>query len=162
MERLKNYLRSDARSRAAEALLPEEVPAGYGWFTVARAVQAQAADSADTLAATLQCNRAVSSLQLKAIDAESLAAVTEGEIIDNFLRMADYRIVADEEGEADDIRTTAYLDEEDDLVSEELAEVYAAQGMNAAAIEIYRKLSLLNTEKSIYFAEKIEKLTNNN
>ena len=76
--------------------------------------------------------------------------------------MADYRIVADEEGDADDIRTTAHLDEEDDLVSEELAEVYAAQGMNAAAIEIYRKLSLLNTEKSIYFAEKIEKLTNNN
>ncbi|MGN0006871.1 MAG: hypothetical protein ACI35T_02105 [Alistipes sp.] len=162
MERLKNYLRSDVRSRAADALLPEEVPAVYDWFTVARAVRAKAADSADALSATLQCSRAVSSLYLKAIDAERLAAVTEGELIDRFLLMDDYRIVADEEGEADDICTTAHLDEADDLVSEELAEVYAAQGMNAEAIEIYRKLSLLNTEKSIYFAEKIEKLTNNN
>jgi len=104
----------------------------------------------------------MSSFCHKHIDVDSLAAVTDGEIIDKFLRLTDYKIVADEADDAGEIRTQAELDDEDDLVSEELAEVYTAQGMKAEAIEIYRKLSLLNTEKSIYFAEKIEKLTNNN
>ena len=53
------------------------------------------------------------------------------------------------------------LDDEDDLVSEDLAEVYLIQGLNTQAIEIYRKLSLLNPEKSVYFAEKIEQITRN-
>ena len=70
--------------------------------------------------------------------------------------------MADEAADSDVVRTEAELDDEDDIVSEELAEVYAAQGMKEDAIAIYRKLSLLNTEKSVYFAEKIEKLSKNN
>ena len=54
------------------------------------------------------------------------------------------------------------LDEEDEVVSEELAEIYLAQGLRDEALAIYRKLSLRNPEKSVYFAELIGKIETNN
>ena len=92
------------------------------------------------------------------IDSEKIGEESAGELIERFLRKGDYRIVA-EDGEVEgDVQTEAELDDEDDLVSEELAEIYLAQGLKSQAIEIFRRLSLLNTEKSVYFAEKIEKI----
>ncbi len=46
--------------------------------------------------------------------------------------------------------------------SESLADILAKQGKIEKAIEMYRKLSLLNTEKSGYFAGKIKDLQKNN
>jgi len=46
------------------------------------------------------------------------------------------------------------------FVSETLAEIYVAQEHPELAIEIYRKLSLDNPEKSAYFASLIDKLKN--
>lgn len=162
MDCFKNYIRSAGCSPAPEVVALDTLVADYEWFTTARVARVCVTGRADALLSALQSNRNVTSFCQKHIDVDSLAAVTEGEIIDKFLRLTDYKIVADEEDDAGEIRTQAELDDEDDLVSEELAEVYISQGMKAEAIEIYRKLSLLNTEKSIYFAEKIEKLTNNN
>ena len=96
------------------------------------------------------------------VDAEKIAEESEGEIINRFLRKSDYRIVAEEGDVEVDVRTEAEIDDEDDLVSEELAEIYLAQGLKCEAVEIYRKLSLLNSEKSAYFAEKIESIEKNN
>lgn len=95
------------------------------------------------------------------IDVARLTEVTTEDIIDRFLRADNLRIVA-EEGEADgDIVTEAAFDADDDLASEELAEIYLAQGLKDMAKETYRKLSLLNPEKSVYFAELIAKIENN-
>lgn len=135
----------------------------YPWFTAAREVYGHVSGTEEPLQRLLRQNRGLSSLLRPYIDVARLTEVTEGEIIDRFLRMEEYRIVADESGNDDaEIKTEADIDGEDDIVSEELAEVYAAQGLKEEAIEIYRKLSLRNTEKSVYFAEKIEKLANNN
>lgn len=46
----------------------------------------------------------------------------------------------------------------DEIVSESLARIYEKQGLIKEAIEMYRKLSLINPEKSAYFAEIIENL----
>ena len=95
------------------------------------------------------------------IDVARLTEVTADDIIDRFLRADNLRIVA-EEGEADgDIVTEAAFDADDDLASEELAEIYLAQGLKDMAKETYRKLSLRNPEKSVYFAELIAKIENN-
>ncbi|MBL7815361.1 MAG: hypothetical protein JNL70_10130 [Saprospiraceae bacterium] len=53
------------------------------------------------------------------------------------------------------------LVEDDELVSETLADLLVWQGNSLKAIEMYRKLILKFPEKSIYFATKIEKISKN-
>jgi len=50
------------------------------------------------------------------------------------------------------------ITKEDDLVSESLAEILHRQGKYDKAIDMYRKLSLRNPQKSAYFASKIEQI----
>ena len=136
---VEKYVNGEALSDAELNALLEKYP----WFSAAKALRD-------------------GSVQRYEVDVEKIAEESEGEIISRFLRKNDYRIVA-EEGEVDnEVCTEADIDDEDDLVSEELAEIYLAQGLKSEAIEIYRKLSLLNSEKSIYFAEKIENIEKNN
>jgi len=50
------------------------------------------------------------------------------------------------------------ITKEEDLASEPLAKIYIKQGKYDQAIEMYRKLSLRNPQKSAYFARKIEEI----
>ncbi len=50
------------------------------------------------------------------------------------------------------------ITKEEDLASEPLANIYIKQGRYDQAIEMYRKLSLRNPQKSTYFARKIEEI----
>ena len=81
-------------------------------------------------------------------------------LIDRFLKEGGHRIVAEEGEVVEEVRTEAELSGDDDLVTEDLAEIYLAQGLYDEAIAIYRKLSLLNPEKSVYFASLIDKIAN--
>ncbi|MDE6827934.1 MAG: hypothetical protein K2P46_04365, partial [Alistipes sp.] len=84
------------------------------------------------------------------------------ELIDRFLQQTDLRIVAEEGEPETEVLTEPSFGEDDEVVSERLAEIYLAQGLHDRAASIYRKLSLRNPEKSIYFAELIAKIGNNN
>ncbi|MDR1985225.1 MAG: hypothetical protein LBQ28_10475 [Prevotellaceae bacterium] len=50
----------------------------------------------------------------------------------------------------------------DDFVTETLAKIYAEQGYISKAIEVYEKLSLQDSKKSVYFASLIENLKRRN
>ncbi len=136
--------------------------ARYPWFMPARALRTRLTAIADPRLELLAPWRAESALRAEAIDVEALTHLSTEDVIDRFLREEDLRIVAGEGEPEEEVRTEAVLADEDEIVSEELAEIYLAQGLRQEAIAIYRKLSLLNSEKSIYFAELIDNIEKNN
>lgn len=84
--------------------------------------------------------------------------VLEEKIIDRFIendpsisRIDAYK------GNKDDLSRKSSV-ENDEWVTETLANIYAMQGNNAKAIRIYKKLSLIFPEKSSYFDDQIAKL----
>ena len=144
MSVLKNYIKGGVTPSSEEL---EEVVTRYPWFEAARHLQEGGVMTFD---------------ENYPVEIEKIKEESSGEIISRFLRKGDYKIIAEEGDVEDDVLIEADIDDEDDIVSEELAEIYLAQGLRSEAIEIYRKLSLLNSEKSIYFAEKIENIEKNN
>jgi tetratricopeptide (TPR) repeat protein len=50
------------------------------------------------------------------------------------------------------------ITQEEDLASESLAEIHVKQGKYDKAIDMYRKLSLRNPQKKVYFARRIEEI----
>ena len=158
MNELTNYIAAEGAAPAPDTAMVDQALGRCGWFTAARAVRQHITGEPDSVLAAISVGRRMSSLTRRAADVQKLTALTPDDIIDRFLRQEDLRIVADENAEDKEVTTEAQIAGDDDVVSEQLAEIYAAQGLNERAIEIYRKLSLLNTEKSVYFAELIGKL----
>jgi hypothetical protein len=69
--------------------------------------------------------------------------------------------VSEEEGGADpavEKMAMASIATNEKIITESMAGVHIRQGQTAKAIAIYEKLSLLNPEKSDYFAQKIKEL----
>lgn len=92
-------------------------------------------------------------------DQDSTASSSTLNVIDNFLSLDgdQLKIRPDDKTTSEDISLNSIVAELD-IVSEELAQIYLEQGYKNTAIEIYNKLSLLNPEKSVYFAELIEEI----
>ena len=132
------------------------------WFVPLRVMREMERQTPDPLVATLAPWRAESSLRREEVDAAALTKRSSEEIIDTFLQERDLRIVAREDAPDVEVRLQPELDDEDEIVSEELARIYLAQGLRERAAAIYRKLSLRNPEKSVYFAELIRNMENNN
>ena len=142
----------------------EQIVARYPWWSAARLrlyrTKGNNCDARTRLIASLH---PLGAINKEPIDIEKLTFLSNDDRIDKFLHRDNYRIVA-EDGDAEDI-SEVKIDDEEEMVSEELAEIYLNQGLYDEAIDTYRKLSLLNSEKSIYFAGLIakieEKLENN-
>lgn len=161
MGKLTEYLLSGRLAELPDEEL-ERLAARWEWFSVPRRLLAARRGADDPRAALAAAGRAPFGTEAPSVDAELLTTVSAEELIDRFLQEEDLRIVAGEGEPESEVRTEAELDDEDDMVSEELAEIYLAQGFRDRAAATYRKLSLRNPEKSVYFAEIIDKIESNN
>ena len=151
MTDFRQYLASPATAERPSAGELDALAARYEWFAPVRIAREIVTGICDPRLAVTAPWRAQSSLLRRPIDAEAVLRLSSDDIIDRFLQEDDLRIVAADGEPEEEVRT-----------AEELAEIYLAQGLCDKAIAIYRKLSLLNPEKSVYFAELIGKLENNN
>jgi hypothetical protein len=135
----------------------EQIVARYPWWSAARLrlYRAKGAKS-DPKTELVAILHPLGAIARHDIDFAKLTTLSHDELIDKFLTLDNYRITA-EDGDAEEL-DEAKFDDEDDIVSEELAEIYLNQGLYSEAIDTYRKLSLLNSEKSIYFAGLIAKI----
>ena len=117
------------------------------------------ADNSLIYAAGMRRRLAPATPPLKPISPEEFRRSDTLGIIDRFLSGGEYKIVIDDQttdSPLDDLSTPEEM--EDEFVSEELAEIYAKQGLFDLAITTYQKLSLQDSQKSVYFAELIEDL----
>jgi tetratricopeptide (TPR) repeat protein len=83
------------------------------------------------------------------------------ELIDNFLNNAGHqtRIVPSENNSVPDKDfSLKSVEENDDLMTETLANIHIKQGRYQKAIEIFERLRLKYPEKSTYFAQRIEEM----
>ena len=82
-------------------------------------------------------------------------------LIDAFIHSGDHHKIVVEESTTEESLTNTFggeCEDDEEFLSEDLAEIYAKQGLFDQAIAIYQKLSLQIPQKSIYFAELIEQL----
>ena len=161
MTDFRKYLTSGGAVGTIDGAELEALVCRYEWFTPARVLRMLHTGIPDRRVLIAATSRLLPLGRLP-IDRDSLCALSAEDLIDRFLKEGGHRIVAEEGEVAEEIRTEAELSGDDDVVTEDLAEIYLAQGLCDEAIAIYRKLSLLNPEKSVYFASLIDKIANNN
>ena len=82
--------------------------------------------------------------------------LASGDLIDTFLK-TNPKIIPDE-NRTYQVDLTDSMQENRDIATETLADIYATQGHKNKAIEIYEQLILKYPEKYIYFAAQIERL----
>ncbi len=137
--------------------------------------------AANHLEAIIECEEVDVAFLISCMSGESAedggAAVAESkatmqsELIDKFLSLDDFRITLAGEGEEGDeseseseqdwelVDVEIENDTKEEILSEELAQIYLKQGLYNEAKEIYNKLSLQYSEKSVYFAELTRRLS---
>lgn len=95
--------------------------------------------------------------ELNAGTKQEEAPTDQKKIIDEFIEK-EPRLTLDRNRENDKDLSEESTKDNNEIISETLAEVYMKQGNKEKAIEIYEKLSLANPEKSAYFAAQIKKI----
>ncbi len=130
----------------------------YPWYIPAIIAKWRESGECEALARILIENRPLIAQPLQEVDIEVLLQGSTIDVIETFLSCENLRIVAEVGEVTTEVTTEVEFEDIDDLVTEELAEIYRDQGLDAEAIAIYTKLSLVNSEKSVYFAKLIEQI----
>ena len=151
LESLKLYLSSPESAPKPSDEVIRSLAARCEWFAPVRILLEASSGEPDAVLSVTAPWREESSLRLRGIDVGALVRLTSEEVIDRFLREEDLRIVADEHAPEEEVRTEPDLDEEDEVVSEELAEIYLSQGLRDKDGSDLSQIKLLNPEKSVYF-----------
>lgn len=139
----------------------KELAGRYPWFKAPRVIISDATGESDR---SLDLQFTFFSWPVLSANSASIAepqALRTSFVIENFLSLDDVHTLSAEAIPSGDM-SLSQEDMDSDMVTEELAEIYLAQGHKTVAEEIYRKLSLLYPEKSVYFAELIGKISSDN
>lgn len=157
MENFKSYI--NGQNDSADLTELDSIIGKWEWFITPRIVRSILTGKNDP---RLTLHELFHVSKGSDIDHEEVKLAYKESIIDKFLNADSYKI--NTESDARDIdEPEAFGDDTDDeFLTEELAEVYVKQGLFEQALKIYRRLSLLYPKKSIYFAEIIERISNEN
>ena len=146
----------DAMDDVAQARLRRMLKR-YPWFATARLLLDRASGKRDPLVRLHYVGHPLPDILLeKPTEAHFLGGKTLSVIARFLTRKEEYPVLSESEVSADWAADS--VQEDPDLVSEELARIYLDQGLAEKAREIYVKLSLLYPEKSVYFAEIIDRI----
>lgn len=135
-----------------------QVASRYPWFSLANLLLAHRTGSQDAAVELVRSARLAAGIPL---DQDAFAQQQDLTLsaIEQFLNKGEHRIVPDETTPDDDLSVlTSAKEDEDEPITEELAEIYRMQGLYIQAREVYERLCLLYPKKSVYFAEIIAKL----
>ena len=118
-----DFQRHIAQAEPIEIKTLDLLVARYPWFSAARIIRRRLTGMADVRCDVLAACRPETAAAPQPIDIQALTLVTEDDIIDRFLKIDDYRIGSDN-AEADGVvRTDSSHEDEEELVSEDLAEI---------------------------------------
>lgn len=160
MQPFNEYITGSTESVSREEL--HRLISHHEWFTTARRARVLLTGESDPALALPAMFRPTippgnGKRKISANEPQHVSAADE--IIARFLEQGGYRITPNDDADVEVAVTEEKFEDADgELVTEELAGIYLAQGLIVEAKEIYRKLSLLNPEKSIYFADIISKI----
>jgi len=173
MERFQELLRQGGSPVPDDRKMLEDVAAEFPWFIPGKILLISLYRS---MGEHEKCVKLVNSLGLrpvfypapaalgKKVNYEEFLRPATMDVISEFLTKDNLKIVADvkPDNAVPDLSDASAKDPGDEIISEKLAEIYLAQGMTDKAKTIYSKLSLKFPEKSIYFAEIIDKIDKEN
>lgn len=149
MEEFKDFIKryaGPASVTGADRQMLRLLTAQYPWFTTARMLRDD--ERVDPLLGLYLLSRPAPSYSLYEVspDDEAAAVKSEESIIDRFLTQGEHRIVPDENApDFDAAESSSTLEITDEMLSEELAAIYRAQGLDSEADEIMRRLERLGS-----------------
>ena len=121
MSDLKTYFAAPGRAETPSAAEAGDLAVRFPWILPGRILRETLTGESDPRVALTAPWRAESSLRRAAVDASALTQLSSEEIIDRFLQEEDLRIVAGEGEPEEEVVLQPELDDDDEVVTEELA-----------------------------------------